>query len=217
MEFTGTACEGYATNFRQVVEIGGDIGTRLTDMRSNTFEDGDGKTMRFTTELRSPNEPPRLTDGNAELKGEDLNVRLKKPTVGRFDSKGEIVFPTSQIRMLIDAAKTGSSTLSVKLFDGSESGRKVFDTFAVIGKPATGKEGLEPELVKAGFDALPRWPVAISYFEEGKKDGQEPLYSMSFELLENGVSRKLRLDYGDFKLNGELSRLDVMTAPACDK
>ena len=48
-----------------------------------------------------------------------------------------------------------------------------------------------------------RWPVAISYFELGKKDGQ-PIYVLSFDLYENGVSRALKLDYGDFVLRGDM-------------
>jgi hypothetical protein len=217
-EFTGTACEGYAMNFRQVVELsGGDIGTSLLDMRSNTFEDGEGKTMRFTTEQRMPQGPTTVTDGTAERKGDDLDVRLKKPATSRFKSKGEIVFPTEHIRMLIDAAKAGSTTLSVKVFDGSENGKKVYDTFSVIGRRIAGADAIEPELTKAGWQDMARWPVSVSYFAEGQQDGQRPLYAIAFELLENGVSRKLRLDYGNFSLNGALTRLDVMSTPACDK
>jgi hypothetical protein len=186
-------------------------------MRSNTFEDGEGTTMRFTTEQRMPPGPTTVTDGSAERKGDDLTVRLKKPAASRFDSKGEIVFPTRQIRMLIDAAKSGSTTLSVKVFDGSENGKKVYDTFSVIGKRIAGTDAIEPALAKAGWQDMARWPVSVSYFAEGGQDGQRPLYAIAFELLENGVARKLRIDYGNFALSGALTRLDVMSAPACDK
>ena len=54
-EFNGSACEGYTLNFRQVTELnGGDIGTKLSDMRSSTFEAGDGSSLRFNTESRTP-------------------------------------------------------------------------------------------------------------------------------------------------------------------
>ena len=58
--------------------------------------------------------------------------------------------------------------------------------------------------------------MSISYFEEGGNT-QQPVYVISFELLENGVSRKLKLDYGDFGLTGDLKRLEVLNTPACDK
>jgi hypothetical protein len=217
-EFTGTACEGYAVNFRQVTEVtGGEIGRRLSDMRSNTFEESDGKSMRFATDSRMEPGAPKLTDGTAEMHDGKLSVQLKKPAPGRFEASGEIVFPAAQIHMLIEAAKAGRNTLSVKVFDGSEGGRKIYDTFSVIGKPITSAEGLEPALTGAGWQGMTRWPVTVSYYEEGQADSQRPVYTLGFELLENGVSRKLKLDYGDFSLNGDLTRLDVMQAPACDK
>ena len=44
-----------------------------------------------------------------------------------------------------------------------------------------------------------------------------PVYRISFELYENGVSRDLKLDYGDFALRGELKTLDVQTPSACQR
>jgi EipB-like len=53
LEFTGNACEGYATNFRQVTEISdGEGKSRSSDMRLTTFEGGDGKLLRFNGEKR---------------------------------------------------------------------------------------------------------------------------------------------------------------------
>ena len=83
--------------------------------------------------------------------------------------------------LTLNAADTGD--------DGSEAGDKSFDTLAVIGKEAhTPPADIEapakrPELEKEAF-----WPVAISYFERGKKtDGEQtPDYQMSFDLYANG-------------------------------
>jgi len=52
----------------------------------------------------------------------------------------------------------------------------------------------------------------VSYYDRDakKKDGEQtPVYSMSFELYENGVSRKLVLDYNDFVIAGALDKFDV--------
>ena len=60
--------------------------------------------------------------------------------------------------------------------------------------------------------AMTRWPVTVSYYDRDgkKKDGEEtPVYSMSFELFENGVSRALVLDYNDFVISGALGKFDV--------
>jgi hypothetical protein len=70
----------------------------------------------------------------------------------------------------------------------------------------------------AAIGDLPFWPVTISYFEPGAgKSGEEtPVYQLSFLLYQNGVNRRLVLDYGDFALNGTLSdfvELDPVPCP----
>ncbi|MEI9805251.1 MAG: DUF1849 family protein [Pseudolabrys sp.] len=44
---------------------------------------------------------------------------------------------------------------------------------------------------------------------------QTPVYSISFELYENGISRALTLDYSDFTISGEMTSLDVKKEKAC--
>jgi hypothetical protein len=216
-EFTGSACEGYTQNFRQVTELsGGDIGTRLSDMRSSTYEEGDGSGLRFNTETRIGQAAGDLTDGFAQKQDGKVVVQIKKPKAAKLEIAPSAVFPTEQIKQLIQAGREGNPTLSLKVFDGSEQARKVYDTFAIVGKVASPDKEVEEPLRKAGWDKLQRWPVTISYFEEGQADSQKPLYVISFELLENGVTRALKLDYGDFGLKGELTRLDVLPSKPCE-
>jgi hypothetical protein len=218
-EFTGSACEGYTQNFRQVTELsGGDIGTRLSDMRSSTYEEGDGSGLRFNTETRIGPGPGETTDGFAQKQDGKVVVQIKKPQTAKIEVSPQAVFPTEQIKQLIRAGREGQPTLSVKVFDGSEQARKVYETFSVIGKEISHDkdDALEPALKSAGWDKLSRWPVTISYFEEGQADSQRPLYVISFELLENGVTRALKLDYGDFGLKGQLTRLDVLPSKPCE-
>jgi hypothetical protein len=40
---------------------------------------------------------------------------------------------------------------------------------------------------------------------------------LSFQLYENGISRALRLDYGDFVLAGEMTSLELLPTPPCPK
>jgi hypothetical protein len=42
-----------------------------------------------------------------------------------------------------------------------------------------------------------------------------PIYSISFELYENGISRALTLDYNDFAISGEMTQLDVKASKPC--
>ena len=58
--------------------------------------------------------------------------------------------------------------------------------------------------------------MTISYFLVGSGD-QTPSYTISFELYENGVSRALKLDYGDFALRGDLQSLEMLPETACQR
>ena len=44
---------------------------------------------------------------------------------------------------------------------------------------------------------------------------QQPVYAITFELYENGVSRALILDYGDFVLTGEMTSLEMKDTKPC--
>jgi len=129
------------------------------------------------------------------------------------------VFPTEHVRRVIEAAEAGKTLLELSVFDGSESGDKVFSTLAVIGNVIGPGEKL-PDDAAAGNPALAglkRWPVTISYFEQGsaKTGEQTPAYAIGFELYENGVSRALALDYGDFVVSGVMSQLELKEATSC--
>ena len=68
------------------------------------------------------------------------------------------------------------------------------------------------------FKSLKRWPVTVSYYDRDarSKDGEQtPVYAMSFELFENGVSRALVLDYNDFVISGAMGKFDVKDSKPC--
>ncbi|MGB6657002.1 MAG: DUF1849 family protein, partial [Methylovirgula sp.] len=74
----------------------------------------------------------------------------------------------------------------------------------------------DPAAQIPALEHMRRWPVSISYFDPGNKD-ESPDYTLSFELYENGISRALRLDYGDFVLAGEMKSLELLPTPPCPK
>lgn len=217
-DFTGDACEGYALKFRQVTVIqSAESGQKTSDLRTANFESGDGRTFRFRNDTGSGEGPSQSIDGNAERKPNGpLSVRLRSPKRDNVALDGEAVFPNTQMRDLIVAARAEKTTLAMKIFDGSDDGRTVYETLSVIGKRIEpGKvDALEEAARQDGLARLARWPVTMSYFKPGKKD-ETPVYVLSFDLYENGVSRALRLDYGDFALKGEMTRLELLPEKPC--
>src|SRR5215468_10593503 len=214
--FSGSACEGYTSEFRQVSEL--DVGegkVTLSDLRSTSWEDGAGKSYRFKIETRMNDGDSSPVDGIAERTGDHITVKLKRPEAKTFTLDGSTVFPTEQIHRIIDAARQGKSLLELMVYDGSDNGQKVYNTLTVIGQPIPGTKQVaspEPSTDNTQMRELTRWPVTVSYYdrESQKKDGEQtPVYAMSFELYENGVSRKLVLDYNDFVIAGALDKFDA--------
>ncbi len=219
LEFTGNACEGYATNFRQVMEISDGEGKALnSDMRLTTFEGGDGKLLRFNSEKRNGGAQPEITSGQAERADDGgLSVDIRQPKPIKVDVDGVAVFPTDHMIRLIAAAKKGDRIMEVRVYDGADGGEKIYDTTAVIGNVvAPDGRPVEDASDKAGLKTTQRWPVSISYFEPGNGE-RTPVYVLSFDLFENGVSGALKLDFGDFALKGELKRIELLKPADCKR
>ena len=220
--FSGSACEGYSSDFRQVSELdSGEGKNTLSDLRSTSWEDGAGKSYRFKIDTRMNDAEPGVVDGIAERTGDHVTVKLKQPVAKTFTLDGATVFPTEQIRRIIAAAREGKSILELMVYDGSDNGEKVYNTLTVIGQAIPGDRAVstpDPSTDSDAMKALTRWPVTVSYYDrDAKSDSgeQTPVYAMSFELYENGVSRSLVLDYNDFVIAGKVGKFDVKDAKPC--
>ncbi|WP_245512938.1 cell envelope integrity EipB family protein [Enterovirga rhinocerotis] len=212
LEFTGDACEGYSMKFRQVTVLeSAESGSRMSDLRMATHESGDGRSYRFRNDSVVQGRTTSV-DGTAERRaGAPLSVQLRTPRRQSVSLDGDAIFPNAQMKDVIAAAREGKPMLQMKLFDGSDDGRKVYETLAVIGREIKAGEGGEVEKParQDGVSTRSRWPVTLSYFPLGRAD-QTPSYVLGFDVYDNGVSRALRLDYGDSSLRGDLVQLDML-------
>jgi EipB-like len=220
--FSGSTCEGYTSEFRQVSELEvGEGKVTLSDLRSNSWEDGAGKSYRFKIDARMNDSDSSPVDGIAERNGDHITVKLKQPEAKTFNLDGATVFPTEQIHRIIDAAKAGKPLLELMVYDGSDNGQKVYNTLTVIGQPINSDKtpaSPDPSTSNEQMKSLTRWPVTVSYYDRDaktKEGEQTPVYAMSFELYENGVSRALVLDYNDFVISGALGKFDAKDSKPC--
>ena len=213
-EFSGSRCDGYASNFRQFTELQRSEGDPLSlDVHAVTFEDGDAKRMRFQIDSRTTDgDAPAVVGSASRADGGDTTVALTKPDAATIDIGKDILFPTEHIERILAQAKTGGGTMQARVYDGSDTGKKVFQTLTVIGKPATGA-AQEPVAAET-LGKMRRWPVTVSYFDEKTRDAP-PDYILSFDLYENGVQGMLKLDYGAYALSAKLKRLELLPTPAC--
>lgn len=219
-EFTGSPCDGYSLNMRMVTQMTDSQGqTNLTDLRSSTWEQGDGKKFRFQSAQYLNEKLGDVTMGRAvrAAPNEPLKIKLSQPSRDELKLSGEILFPTQHSIALIEKALSGQSLFQARIYDGSEKGRKVYETTAFIGsvvEPGADEAALEAPAKEKKLGELPSWPVSIGYFES-KNDDLTPSYQIDFRLYENGVSRELLIDYGDFSIHGKLSSLEYLKVKDC--
>jgi hypothetical protein len=220
-DLVGSACEGYTQNMRFVTRMTYQSGnTSIADMRSSTWEDGLGKRFRFDSTQFRNEKATEATVGDAARLGaaEDIKVELTKPVKKSITLPARVHFPVQHTIALLQAAKAGKASFRADLYDGSEKGDKVYDTVAALGRVyAPGGNRKLPAV--AGTDrlnGLRAWPVSIAYFEpRSERADALPIYEISFLMFENGVSRKLRIDYGEFALEGDLTSISLHEPSKC--
>jgi hypothetical protein len=189
-------------------------------LRTTTWEGGDAKRFKFTSQNFVDQNLVDTVDGHAEHGSAVTAVDLAKPQHRVLDIDAAVVFPTQHMLRAIEAARAGKTILDFPVYDGSDTGDKVYDTLTVIG----GKIGPDEHKHADAADGekkladVARWPVTISYFEREaapKAGEQTPVYAIAFELYENGISRTLSLDYNDFVVTGKLTSLEIKDAKPC--
>jgi hypothetical protein len=219
-DFAGNSCEGYTLQFRQVSELDtGEGRTVLSDLRSTTWEEGGAKSFRFNSQNFMNQQAQDSVDGRGERQSDGIVVTLSKPKEKKYNLEADVVFPNEHMRRIIEAGRAGKTVLELPVFDGSETGEKVYNTLTVIGKPIPPDERKPTDAAanQPALEGLTRWPVRISYFErKSEQTGEQtPIYAIGFEAYENGISRNLTLDYNDFVIRGEMSSLDIKDVKGC--
>lgn len=218
-EFNGSACEGYTVKFRFVTQIDTGENSRITDQQTTTFEDPEGKTFSFVTKSYVDQTLDREVKGMATREKDGLKVEIDKPEKNNLELPAT-QFPTQHLAELIKKANSGETFYETNLFDGSEDADKVMTTTVIVGKKVDAQKS-DPELpALKDLAGQKYWPVDIAYFDESTDGGEEvPEYRIAFKLHENGLTRDLLMDYGDFSMTGKLVNLSLFPAPKqkCDR
>lgn len=215
-EFNGSACEGYTVSFRFVSEIATGEDTRVTDQQTTTFEDVRDRTFRFVTRSFVNQQLDRETRGSAKAKGDQLAITLEQPERIALDIP-DARLPTEHLVEMIERAKAGERFYESRLYDGSDDGDRAMITTSILGASQAPEAGDTEAKVAGDFAADNFWPVSMSYFEQDAEGDGLPVYSIAFKLYENGVTRDLTMDYGDFVLEGELTQLDMFEPTPCSE
>jgi hypothetical protein len=212
-EFDGSGCEGYTVTFRFVSQIDTSELSRITDQQTTTYEDPEGETFDFVTKSYVDQQLDRETKGTARRSEGQTIVDVDKPETAEI-ALAETHFPTQHLVELIEKAKAGESFYETSLFDGSEDADRIMTTTVIIGKLEVPEkqDGEFPAAEAIATQAY--WPVSIAYFDLSDVEGEEvPDYRIDFKLHENGITRDLVMDYGEFSMKGKLVDLAIFDRP----
>ena len=213
-EFNGSPCDGYTVSFRFVTQVNTGEETKLTDQQTTTYEDLKNGSFRFLTRSFTDEKLDKEVRGSAHEDKEGVSVDLTSPDTRKVELAASR-FPTEHMLEVIARAKKGERFFESRIFDGSDSGDKTLMTTAVVGKKEKPKAG-DVDADKAGsFSKQDFWPVSIAYYNDGGEGDALPVYRMSFKLYENGITRDLTMDYGEFVLSGKLAKLEMFKPQEC--
>lgn len=221
-DFTGSRCDGFTLNIRLVTQLTNRAGeATTTDLRTSTWEQGEGQQFRFNTSQYQDDKLSEVASGKATRTTNDkgVTVALTKPAEETLRYQGQILFPTQHSLEILTAAEAGRRLVQARIFDGSEQGRKLYNTTAFIGNPSPpGANKRYKQQVPNGevLDPLTSWPVTISYFDGTTEAEGTPAYELSFRLFANGVSRDIVINYGSFAIKGALSSLEFFQPSKCE-
>jgi EipB-like len=218
-EITGSDCDGYAVSFRIANRYVEGEGTPQTmDVRLTSFESGDGLELdtrqkefmnaRLDSELRiKVKKPNKDSEGEGSMSGKDEVS---------FKTEANAVFPTAFQKLLIEEAEKGQTRASALVFEGSDKSKSV-KAISFIGAPKSGSnlKDVADAATLATLNQTKYWPMTVSYYDQDGGGDEQPSYQASFNMLENGVSTDLVLDYGTYALKGKLEKIELLKAESC--
>jgi EipB-like len=215
-DFNGSVCDGFTTTFRYVTKINNGESDRVADQQTTTFESGDGKEFRFLTKNFVDQTLDKETRGSAIGEAGGLAVEVTKPVEAKHQLDASF-FPTTHLVDMLSRAEKGEKFYEANIFDGTEDADRTLTTTVIIGEKNKAAVEGDDKAIGATIPGKDYFPVSISYFDvKSDKGEEEPIYQIGFKLYENGITRDLVMDYGDFSMTGKLVDLKVYDKPDCN-
>ena len=209
----GEACDGWTVEQRYRLKMGYAESPDVSiSSKFVTWESKDGQNYHFNQKETRNGEDNEELRGAAKLDGpgQGGTAEFEKPAGKNFKLPPGVLFPSAHTIFLIDSAQAGQNFISKHIFDGATAEGAVLVS-AVIGPK------VEPDAEAAKKSPLlnrPGWRVRLAFFPADPK-AEKPDYELGMLLLDNGVSRDMVIDYGDYAIRAKLDDIEALPKPGC--
>ncbi len=201
-------CTGWGTTQHMTLlirNIDGSLTKTVTDYI--TWETKDGSTLTFNLFER---------DNDGKITIDEAGTAARKPdgtgSITYSTPAGRIMklppgtlFPTAHTEALIQAAIAGQKFIAPPLFDGTTDDGAQHTFVAILSRQGTAPNKF-PSLA-----ALPSTDVDIAFYDIKNAD-QTPDFRSQMRYYDNGVADNIMLDFGDFAMQGKLTKLSIPVA-----
>lgn len=200
------ACDGWTTRQRFTLTLTDRDGTEIeTTSDYSTYESKDGRSLRYTLTQTTQGAVTQRVAGEAEVTPEGGLARYSEPEQKEVPLPRGTILPTVHTIATLNAARQGQRIFESPLFDGtSPDGAQDSTTVLSPWQAAQANERF-PLLAPLGSARM-----RIAFFDRGQAQSGgagTPDYEVSLRYWENGVADELRMDFGEFVVQGELLEL----------
>jgi EipB-like len=204
------ACDGWTVRQRltlKLVDRDGNETETVSDY--STYETRDGTRLRFALTQSSQGAVSSQVQGEAEVTAAGGTVRFVQPQPREMTLPQGTLLPMTHTIATLNAARAGSRILAVPLLDGTTAGGAQ-DTTTVISpwQAAAMTDPRFPSLVPLGSS---RMRIAFFDRDPASQNGGAgtPDYEVSLRYYENGVADELKMDFGEFVVDGRMIELAI--------
>jgi hypothetical protein len=215
------ACDGWATRQRFQLRLTDRDGQDVeTTSDYSTYETKDGRSIRFSLTQTSQGAVSQRIAGEATVTAEGGTVTYTDPEPKQETLPSGTLLPMLHTIRSLAAARAGSRMLVVPLFDGtSPDGAQDTTTVISAWQPP---QGTAPGSVQAAgrFPALAQLGSArmrVAFFDRNPSSSNggasAPDYEVGLRYFENGVADELKMEFGEFTVDGRLQELALLPNP----
>jgi len=209
----GESCDGWTVEQRYRMKMGYSESPDVS-IASNfvTWEAKDGLRYRFNQKETRNGADEDEVKGEAKLEGpgQGGTAQFELPKDKNFKLPAGVMFPSAHTIAVIKKAEAGENFMSQQVFDGATAEGPVLVS-AVIGP----KVDPDPDAAKKSpLLNHPGWRVRLAFFPADQK-AEKPDYELGMVLLDNGISRDMIIDYGEYAIRAKLEDIEALPKPGC--